>query len=191
MNVSLSAYGRHAGMILGEANRSDVHIARSGVQLSQTGCTGGVDMRKHHGADRGVESERPRANAEMNITPLIDILLVLLVIFMAALPLSQRGLDVNLPPPSSPDAVPPPSQIVLEYTSDKRLSINSEVIAATDLAARLRALYESRNDKTLFLMGAGSLRYGDVIPLIDTAKGAGVTRVGIVTESTRGSRTAP
>ena len=144
-----------------------------------------MSQHKHHGADRVIEGELPRAHAAMNITPMIDVLLVLLVIFMAALPLSQRGLDVNLPPSSAPGTAPPPSQIVLEYTSDKRLSINSEVVAAADLGDRLRTLYENRNDKTLFLMGAGSLRYGDVIPLIDTAKGAGVTRVGIVTESAR------
>ena len=102
-----------------------------------------------------------------------------------ALPLSQRGLDVNLPPPSPPGTVPPPSQIVLEYTSDKRLSINSQAVAPANLGERLRLLYESRNDKTLFVMGAGSLRYGDVIPLIDAARGAGVTRVGIITERAR------
>ena len=144
-----------------------------------------MTVRNHHGADRRVEGEVPHANAEMNITPMIDILLVLLVIFMAALPLSQRGLDVNLPPPSTLGTAPPPSQIVLEYTSDKQLSINSQLVAAADLGDRLRTIYESRDDKTLFLMGAGSLRYGDVIPLIDTAKGAGVTRVGIVTEKAR------
>ena len=144
-----------------------------------------MTVRNHHGADRRVEGEVPHANAEMNITPMIDILLVLLVIFMAALPLSQRGLDVNLPPPSTPGTAPPPSQIVLEYTSDKQLSINSQLVAAAELGERLRTIYESRDDKTLFLMGAGSLRYGDVIPLIDTAKGAGVTRVGIVTEKAR------
>jgi biopolymer transport protein ExbD len=144
-----------------------------------------MTLRKHHGADRAVEGELPRANAEMNITPMIDILLVLLVIFMAALPLSQRGLDVYLPPSPAPGTVVPPSQIVLEYTSDKRLSINSQVVSPADLGERLRALYEGRNDKTLFVMGAGSLRYGDVIPLIDAAKGAGVTRVGIGTERGR------
>ena len=150
-----------------------------------------MSLHKHHGADRSVEAELPNANGEMNITPMIDILLVLLVIFMAALPLSQRGLDVNLPPSPSPGTVVPASQIVLEYTSDKRLSINSQLVAHADLADRLRAIFESRNDKTLFMMGAGSLRYGDVIPLIDAAKGAGVTRVGIVTERSRGIRATP
>ena len=149
-------------------------------------------LHKHHGAERSVEPMPPGANAEMNITPMIDILLVLLVIFMAALPLSQRGLDVNLPPTQPSDtAVPPPSQIVLEYTGDKRLSINSQPVEPADLQGRLRTLYETRNDKTLFVMGAGSLRYGDVIPLLDAAKGAGVSRVGIITEGSRGIRNTP
>ena len=147
-----------------------------------------MTLHKHHGAERSVEAELPRANAEMNITPMIDILLVLLVIFMAALPLSQRGLDVNLPPTQSLTTVPPPSQIVLEYTSDRQLSINSQPVARAELARQLRTIFEDRHDKTLFVMGAGSLLYGEVIPLIDTAKGAGVTRVGIITESGRGRR---
>jgi biopolymer transport protein ExbD len=145
-----------------------------------------VATHNHHGAERVVEGESPQANAAMNITPMIDVLLVLIVIFMTALPLNQRGLDVNLPDPNPPDRPPAPSrQIVLEYTSDKRLSINTQDVTLPELEQRLRAIFETRSDKTMFLMGAGSLRYGDIVGVIDAAKGAGVTKVGVVTESMR------
>ena len=139
---------------------------------------------KHHGAERVLEGELPRTNSAMNITPMIDVLLVLLVIFMTSL-FAQRAIDVNLPPPSDSTSVAPPTQIVVEYTRDKRLSINRQEVAQADLAVRLRTLFEGRIDKTLFVMGDGSLRYGDIVSVIDTAKGAGVTRVGIVTERMR------
>ena len=142
-------------------------------------------LHKHHGADRVVEGTVPPANAAMNITPMIDVLLVLLVIFMVTLPLNQRGLDVNLPPPAPRGAAVPRPQIVVEYASDKRLSINTQPVALGDLGDRLRQLYEDRTDKTMYVMGAGSLRYGDIVSVIDAAKGAGVTRVGIVTEGMR------
>ncbi len=139
----------------------------------------------HFGAEKVVRGETPHASADMNVTPLIDVLLVLLIIFMATLPLTQRGVDINLPLETKAPTTTDNTQVMLEYTADRQIAVNKQPIQLKDLEDRLRDIFESRKDKTMFIAGDGSLRYGEIVTVIDAAKGAGIEKVGIVTDEMR------
>jgi len=143
----------------------------------------------HHGADKVVHGTAPSVSSDMNVTPLIDVLLVLLVIFISVLPLTQKGVDINLPLDTNANAKAAEvlGQIVAEVTADHRVMVNKQEVAVADMPSKFREIFDdpNRKDKTLFLLGATTVPYGEVMQVIDAASGAGVEKVGIVTEGMR------
>ena len=113
---------------------------------------------------------------EINVTPMIDVLLVLLIIFMMVTPMSRKAIDLQLPDPT-PDNTnqgPPPSQIVLEVLPGNTFKINSQPVSKADLARRLKEIYDPRPDKIIFVKGDPTVKYQDVIAAMDVARGSGV-----------------
>jgi biopolymer transport protein ExbD len=124
------------------------------------------------------------AMANINITPYIDILLVLLIIFMVITPIKQMDLDVKIPQTSDSkvDATPDPSVIVVSVGEAAQIAVNQEPTTINDLGAKLQDIYSKRANKNMFVSASAKLPYGDVVKVIDIAKGAGVQEIGLLTE---------
>ncbi len=119
----------------------------------------------------------------INVTPLIDVLLVLLIIFMVIQPQKEAKLPVKAPQPAPPEAGPPPPEtLMLTVSGDLRLELNSKHIEMSELMPVLTELMEQRplNARQLFIKAPAGLSYSPVVLLIDLAKGAGVATIGLV-----------
>ena len=124
------------------------------------------------------------AVSEINMTPMIDVLLVLLVIFMVVQQGMQRGVPLAVPPPPAEAVAPPPAeQIVLEVEAGGAYRINRQPVAGGALEDEVARIFAGRPRKVLFVKGAGAASYGEVIRAADAARAAGVAVVGLVPRS--------
>lgn len=135
-----------------------------------------------HDATRPAHVE---AVSEINITPLIDVMLVLLIIFMVVTPVTPKGLDIALPQPAppQPESTPPEksNQVVLDV-QETAIYLNKNPVELVALENRLKDIFQTRSDKTIFVKASDKVAYGRVVQAMDIAKGAGVERIGVFSQ---------
>ncbi len=130
-----------------------------------------------------IETRHRRFMAEINVIPLVDVVLVLLVIFMVTAPMLYRGIDINLPK-SATNTIKPETRAVLSIERDQRLYLDKDPISIVQLERKLRALKDQSSDVSIFLRADREVPYGTVVQVMDSIKKAGIEKLGMVTEPT-------
>jgi len=127
--------------------------------------------------------DRDRPLNEINVTPFVDVMLVLLVIFMVTAPLLQYGVDVDLPEPSNQPLEIPKEQVVLSIEKDRTIHVDRYKVALKDLGPKLKAIYEGKKEKEIFLNADKDVPYGYVVKVMSAIREAGIDRMGLITET--------
>jgi biopolymer transport protein TolR len=120
--------------------------------------------------------------SQINVTPLVDVMLVLLVIFMVTAPMMQQGVQVNLPKAETKALPAPEESVVVSVERSGRIFINATEIPAGDLRTKLKDMFAARSKKEVFLKADRDVTYGEVVKTMAEIKGAGIERLGMVTE---------
>jgi biopolymer transport protein ExbD len=129
---------------------------------------------------RGLRSRRTSAMlGEINVTPLVDVVLVLLLVFMVTAPLMSRGIDVSLPVANQPQ-IPPEDRITVSIRADGKVFVANDPVNIVLLEERLRGLAQGSPSSVVYLRADEGLRYGEVIRVVDAVKRAGIDRIGFV-----------
>ena len=126
--------------------------------------------------------DRSGMMAEINVTPFVDVMLVLLIIFMVTAPMMVQGVDIELPKSQSPPLVSEEEQLVLSLTADGKYFINESEFTFEELQVKLRAIREANPDQAIFVKADGALPYEKVIRMMSVAQAAGIGKVGLVTQ---------
>ena len=135
-----------------------------------------MEFGNRENGDRGTMSQ-------INVTPLVDVMLVLLVIFMVTAPMMQQGVQVNLPKADTKSLAPKEDTVVVSIEKSGRTSINGSVIPGDQLKEKLGALLAGKTKREVFLKADSAVPYGEVVQVMAQIKSAGVERLGMVTES--------
>jgi biopolymer transport protein TolR len=149
-----------------------------------------VQEAEQNGGGRGRRRRTSSSLAEINVVPLVDVMLVLLVIFMVTAPIIQQGVEVTLPSVKAQALPGKEEQFVVSITKDSQIYLNDAKLSADELSSKLKAIGQERPDREVFIRADDQVPYGEVIKTMAAIKAAGIENVGMVTEMPTGSANA-
>ena len=129
-----------------------------------------------------IESSRDRLMSDINVTPFVDVMLVLLIIFMVTAPMMMQGVDVVLPETNSEQLIPQKEHLIITLNKQNQIYINDYQVELDFLKEKLSKIFESREDREVFLRADKDISYGVVVRVMSEIKGAGVEKLGMITE---------